>query len=239
MYQILLLVPVLLALAQSEETREEWLPDHMYNPLLEPEKCGLRPGELAYVCDPNGIIGNHIDSVNWILKDAAYNNTNCPCSNFNCEHEKGPTGYRIGLALVKRMIIQYNTDGRLNTPKDQAQLFANRLENHKWNMGRCEEDIVIFYSAEDKVLALYGGSTATAKLTPYFRELLTYKVASRFNDGRIIEGINNLLYDLKKVLNCQSTREMECGLHEMYSSASLSQLSSILLAAVAIFYTAF
>lgn len=59
MYQMFLLVPVLLALAQSKDTKIEWLPDDMYNPQYEPDKCGLKSGEPAYVCDPNGIVGNH------------------------------------------------------------------------------------------------------------------------------------------------------------------------------------
>uniref|UniRef100_A0A0B6ZZ49 Uncharacterized protein n=1 Tax=Arion vulgaris TaxID=1028688 RepID=A0A0B6ZZ49_9EUPU len=61
---------------------------------------------------------------------------------------------------------------------------------------------------------LYGGKTAMNKLTPHYRNLLSYRVGSRFSEGRINEAVNNLLYDLKLVLNCDDHSD-NCGLLEM------------------------
>ncbi|CAL1535301.1 unnamed protein product [Lymnaea stagnalis] len=224
----------------GQSTKLEWLPDDMYNPLSEPRLCGLNTDEPAYICDPNKIIGDKIHSMNWHLKDAAYNSTSCPCSTYYCENERGAVGYRIGVALVRRMALQTNTDGRLNTPEDQAQLFAHRLGNGKWNMGRCEEDIVIFYSEEDKVLAIYGGSTANQKLSPYYRALLRHKVGDRLNEGRIVQALDNLIYDIKKVLNCEYSTAYSCGLYEVRSgsnsiTSSITVFLSVITAAHFIF----
>ncbi|XP_005107746.1 uncharacterized protein LOC101859815 [Aplysia californica] len=214
--------------ALGQSSRLEWAPEDMYNPIDEPVNCGLRKNEPSYICDPNKILGEHVNSFNWILRDAAYNSTKCPCSNYYCETERGPTGYRISIAIVKKMKIQTNIDGRRNSPEDQAQLFAYRLENSKWNFGRCEEDIVIFYSHDDKMLAMYGGSTALKKLTPYYRQLLAYKVGQRFNEGHIVEAFNNLLVDLKLVLNCESESH-DCNLHQIRDGAGFISVSMAVL----------
>ncbi|KAI8792039.1 hypothetical protein BgiBS90_007503 [Biomphalaria glabrata] len=204
----------------------EWLPEELYNPQVEPQKCGLKYNEPGFVCDPNRILGEDIHSINWHLKDAAYNGTKCPCSNFYCERDPYPAkGYHIGVALVKKMVLQKNGDGSNNSVKDQAQLFAYILENEKWKMGRCEEDIIIFYSLDDNVLSLYGGSTAIAKLSPYYRNLLIHKVASRFNEGRIVEALHNLIYNMKKVLNCDPSFENNCELHDLVSASSIMTLN--------------
>ncbi|CAG5130160.1 unnamed protein product [Candidula unifasciata] len=212
---VMLLAP---ALVSSQSSKIEWFPEEMYNPQMEPRRCGLNSDEASYICDPNGLTGEHIHSINWILRDAAYNSTRCPCSNYYCETYPRPLGYHIGVALVKKMKIQTNLGGRRNSLEDQGQLFANTLKD-KWKMGRCEENIIIFYSYDDRVLAIYGGRTAMAKLTPYYRSLLSYRVGSRFSEGHIVEAINNLLYDLKTVLNCDSQFQ-DCGLLEMRSGVS-------------------
>lgn len=46
-------------------------------------------------------------------------------------------------------------------------------------------------------LAIHGGTTAMNQLTEPYRNLLAYRVGSRFSEGRIVEALNNLLYDLK------------------------------------------
>lgn len=212
----------------SQSNKLQWAPDEFFNPLESPRSCGLLTDESSYVCDPNRILGDQLPSFNWILKDAAYNSTRCPCSNYYCENERGAKGYRIGLALVRQMKLQTGDDGNRNTPADQAQLFAQRLESDLWDMGNCEEDIIIFYSKEDRTLALYGGSTATLKLTPYYRKLLAYRSGSRFQDGKIVEALNNLIYDLKMVLNCDTDDpRIDCGLHEMRASAPSNRISML------------
>jgi hypothetical protein len=226
---LLIIVPELIS---SQPSYQGWLPLEFPNPKTNATACGLGTNEPAYVCDPNGLLREHIVSINWILNDAAHNSTKCPCSTYYCEHNDlwpRPKGYHIGLALVRKMRLQRNGDGKLNTPQDQGQIFANNLES-AWNLGLCEEDIIIFYSHEDKVLAIYGGSTAMHKLTPYYRDLLAYRAGSRFNEGRIVEAVNRLLYDLRTVLNCETTYNEDCGLLEDRSgSSSANVLKSVTL----------
>ncbi|KAH9525305.1 hypothetical protein Btru_001024 [Bulinus truncatus] len=217
--KVLLALEVSLGVAYSKKL--EWLPEEFFNPQREPRECGLNSDEPAYICDPNRILGENIHNINWHLKDAVYNSTRCPCSNYYCEFDgRKDKGYHIGVALVRKMKLQANADGSSNSPKDQAQLFAYRLENSKWKMGNCEEDIIIFYSQEDSVLAIYGGSTANVKLTPYYQNLLRYKVDSRLKEGRIVDALNNLIYDLKKVLNCDSSFGNHCELHDYQAVSS-------------------
>ncbi|GFS12750.1 hypothetical protein ElyMa_004866500 [Elysia marginata] len=233
-----LLLPILCPyMVHSQSTILQWAPDDMFNPLVNPRDCGLQTDEPSYVCDPNHILGDHLASFNWILKDAAYNSTRCPCSNYYCENARGAKGYRIGLALVRQMKLQKGSDGKRNTHMDQAQLFAQRLESDLWDMGSCQEDIIIFYSKDDQTLALFGGSTATMKLTPYYRKLLAYRSGSRFEDGKIVEALNYLIYDLKMVLNCDTEDpRIDCGLHEMRASAPANK-ASLAAAVITIFMT--
>lgn len=47
------------SLVSSQSSKHEWFPDEMYNPLVEPRRCGLNSDEPSYICDPNGITGDH------------------------------------------------------------------------------------------------------------------------------------------------------------------------------------
>ena len=46
--------------------------------------------------------------------------------------------------------------GKPNNPRDQAMLFARTLERESWRFGNCEDDIIIFYSVEDKEVSVMG-----------------------------------------------------------------------------------
>lgn len=226
---------LLIGMTHGQAIKQEWGPDDLENPITHALECGFSSPEPAYICDPNNLLGDHLGPINWILKDAAYNSTRCPCSNYYCETTRQPTGYRIAVALVKRIKPMTSTDGKIISPRDKAQIFAYTLENSKWNMGMCEEDIVVFYSVEDKVLAIYSGVTAGQKLTSYYKELVAHKAGSRLDDGMLVEGLNHIIHDIKLVLNCESPEKYDCNLYEFkpgHASSNIASITLVLIAAV-------
>ncbi|XP_076445673.1 uncharacterized protein LOC143283351 [Babylonia areolata] len=203
---LLTLVTVAFELVQSQKLEvipESWLPDNFPNPLKKHSICGLgkTPG---YVCDPNRILTQHqLTTLNWFLQGIAdtVNTDQCPCSRYFCENHVGQRFYKVAVALIPRLSIPRNTDGRQVSVLDQANIFAYRLEHDVWNMSSCEEDIVILYSRDDRALVTMTGQTAGRKLDALTRKVIHGMVGQAFAEGRINEGLERMVYEIEMVLN--------------------------------------
>jgi len=198
----------------------EWAPMEMHNPEANFEDCNQEQisgrGTLYMMCDPDKILKrSQVRQVNWLLRDAAANSTRCPCSNHFCEKnmQAGFTGYHIGVALIKKMKLEDDViTGKPNNPRDQAMLFARTLERESWRFGNCEDDIIIFYSVEDKELAVHTGKTAAMRLTSDARLRLMQTSQRFFAENKIIEGINTLVVNMRGLLACDAEDINTCEL---------------------------
>lgn len=179
-----------------------WVADDFPNPLVRPRDCGLddKPG---YVCDPNRLLTRHqLQTLNWFLQGIAdtENVRECPCSHYHCENYNGQRFYKVAVALVPSLKKQPNEKGDELTALDQANAFAYRLEHDLWNMSVCEEDIVILFSRDDKALVTMTGQTAGRKLDGVSRQAIHSIVGRHFADGRINEGLERMVHEIKLVL---------------------------------------
>lgn len=147
------------------------------NPMKEPTICGRNNVRKSYVCDPEHILGSQDTEASQLdgLIAKIINETTCPCSAYSCEHHR--EGYKIGIALVKKMAQKADArsqdddldEGEARKRKiinslHQAQEFALEIQK-KWMLGRCDEDVIIFYSSDDNVVYTITGDVARMKLT--------------------------------------------------------------------------
>ncbi|KAK7463227.1 hypothetical protein BaRGS_00038212 [Batillaria attramentaria] len=205
MFHLYLMAFVALALGvgygqeQSGGLRYSWLPEELPNPLKNSDTaraCGLTGGNPGYICDPNHILSRReLDTVNWHLEGIA--NTeggDCPCSQWWCDRQaraRLPHFYKVVIALIPRLRLPRDTEGRQVEPIDQAQTFAFRLQNELWNISTCREDILV----------TMAGTTARQRLDAFSRRTIHAMVGQHFAEGRIVEGLLRMVYEMNLILN--------------------------------------
>lgn len=178
------------------------------NPLVDLEKCG-RKGMRSHVCDPDGIIpveqAYQLDD----LIRSIYNDTQCPCIAAICRPE-GQGGYLIGIAIIRAMKLNLGIR-RLNYSREdqakymdavlnEAKRFAFRLLDD-WKMGRCAEDILIFFSEYDNVLYTITRPEARKKLTDDIVSEIAVNSRIYFSHRETVaDGFKEILIDYRRVL---------------------------------------
>lgn len=171
------------------------------NPLIDLEQCG-RKGLRSHVCDPDATL--LVDEA-YQLDDSIrniFNDTKCPCDASICKQTRDEGGYLIGIVIIRAMKLDRRLQRKIRTQEDrikymddvmnEARIFAYRLLNN-WKMGRCNEDIIIFYSINDNTLYTVTHSTARQKMTDDVLAEITSNLRIHFSE--------NLANGLKKMLN--------------------------------------
>jgi hypothetical protein len=183
----------------------QWMAEDFPNPMLDVRKCG-RCGVKSHICDPNKIIStanaNLLDQQIMALK----NSTRCACSKLTCLDKKD--GFTMSIALFEKMRpIKNSKDGadRSGAPHrlNNMNLFAYTVLKH-WQMGDCDDDILISYSLRDNVLYTIAGQTAGDKMESDIIGEISMAHRMQFspsNRQEIYEGLRDMIISYREVLN--------------------------------------
>lgn len=189
---------------------DKWSWHNYPNPQSGDGKCGLPKDKKSWVCDPNHLLGGE-DKIRQLdgLITSVFNSTakrRCPCSQYLCDEQR--IGYSFGVALVK--YIQEVQDGNLidgQEIRDNLQL-AHVFAMHtykKWNLGKCENDVLIVYSPMNNSGVVYTltGSTTEKRLTNNDVVQITSFVLPQFvpNPDSLFKGLHKMMLDYRDVLN--------------------------------------
>lgn len=187
------------------------------NPLVDLEKCG-RKGMRSHICDPDGIIPvEQAYQLDDIIR-SIYNDTFCPCSHAICRPES-QGGYLVGIAVIRAMRLDRSIR-RLNTTREdqakymdavlnEARHFAYKLLQ-EWKMGRCNEDVLIFFSEHDSVLYTVTHSEARKKLNDDVVGEIAIHSRIHFSHREMIpEGFKEILNDYRRVFLKSYKRKSE------------------------------
>lgn len=206
------------------------------SPVLDPARC--RQATISFICNPDSVLTNEqANNLNRSVTDI-YHSTLCPCSPEAC----GPDnyGYPIGIAVVKNMqpgasvrtVPATNGDGgeaaRLDATLSSARTFANTLLA-SWQIGRCKESVLIFYSQDDNVYYTAVDSLASVKLTSDLVGEIASNARMSFATN-VSQGLMNLLKDYRAVFvgNYKRTTNWQSSGNEPRIAGVVSCASTIL-----------
>lgn len=175
---------------------------HYPNPQDDPGECGRN--KPSYLCDPNQILNpGEADQLDREI-ERVMNETDCPCSYESCSSRKYRKGYKIAVALIKKMpddvdVPYSDGDDELTHNLDKARLYAYTLLN-RWSFGKCGEDVIIFYSQDDNVLYTMTGEESEKKLKNEIVGTISMEGRGKFGSNNF-EGLLNLITKYREVLS--------------------------------------
>lgn len=187
--------------------RQMWHSRHHYpDPMKNPTTCN-RVGP-SYICDPDRIIVPYeADQLNSLLANTV-NETRCPCSRYSCS--RYPEGYKIGIALTKQIRADDDFRSRADDDRDETsrrnewllnegKLFAHAVME-KWDLGRCSEDVLIFYSLNEGILYTAAGDVARMKLNyTIINAILTNARGDFGPGGNVFRGLLKIVKEYRSV----------------------------------------
>jgi len=176
---------------------------HYPDPRKDSEECG-RGSKKSYLCDPDQVLnpgeGDQLDRE----IERVMNETSCPCSYESCATRKYRKGYKIAIALIKKMPddpdVQYREgEDELTHTLNKASLYAYTLLS-RWKIGTCGEEIIIFYSQEDNVLYTMTGDVAERRLRNSIIGEISMEGRGKFGSNNF-EGLLYLITKYREVLS--------------------------------------
>lgn len=196
---VLVLVLTGICTAQQRTALSEWTADDYPNPMKDPALCGRY--DKSFVCDPNGLLTlKEADTLDWLLRGLFNNDTKCPCSDHKCETKK--SGYVMAVALVRKLRIDKEGNVDDNDKSSAIRQFAFNLENNKWKLGDCNEDIIIAYSAEDRVIFTMVGGIANKRLNQDLIDSITTHKKHYFRSNKhVYAGLRSMILDYREALS--------------------------------------
>ncbi|XP_015920908.1 uncharacterized protein [Parasteatoda tepidariorum] len=141
--------------------------------------------KTSYICDPDMILDKEqADKLDANIRQL-FKETPCICD--RCDGEEG--GIVIGIALLKYVFQPYNEH-----PSQIIRSFTERLRS-KWQLGKCDNDILIIVATADRLAYTDVGKATSAyvSLKEAYRIFLENK--AQFSAGHFYEGLNDMLTD--------------------------------------------
>ncbi|KHJ97266.1 hypothetical protein OESDEN_02751 [Oesophagostomum dentatum] len=167
----------------------DYTPETFPDSIEQPGLCGMQ--EPSFLCDPSALLSrgnltaNHLQLSEALLE--VREQTKCTCSPMDIgECDDAPRGFTISVALVKKMVldpIQTTEMVRL-----AAKKFADTLRKRQ-DRGQCDDDVLIFVSADDQVTWTSLGAVTQRYLTDDVVAAVTAKAESYFKKGDYTNGI--------------------------------------------------
>lgn len=197
----MIVVPVLCALVcVSQAVQLEWTSSDYPNPMTDPELCGRM--KESYICDPNGLLDKKsADALDYILLNFP-NDTMCPCSTYSCEQGGTGRGYKLAVALLRRLKRPDGVEDTVEGRTGLAMNFAFNLLHKHWVWGTCDELTIVVFSKDDGILMTFPGRAAGRLLTETQTKNIQNELKRFFRyDHSIGQGLQYLSINYRRVLD--------------------------------------
>lgn len=159
------------------------------NPQKQHEDCGRRLP--SHVCDPDGILkpgdADKLDHFIGRIK----NDTSCFCS--QC-YEGRPGGITMSVAMVKRVYRHYHEE-----VSQSVANFASHLRK-SWNLGMCDDDVLIVISTEDRQSYIESGKTVATAISREETDRIFMENKLHFETGSYYQGLESIIESYYDVL---------------------------------------
>lgn len=179
----------------ANNPKRDWTKETLPNPRVDVALCG-RECMQSWVCDPAGILKPHDADLLDEKLDGIATNGICGCR--SCVD--GKDGYKIGVALVRKMgipsfVLPQNVD------KDNMAIeFSAYLRSVSWKFGSCDNSIVIFYSQEDRKVMTSTGSRVNDVLTVNCTGDIFNEAKPMLREDRVFEALDHMVTRYGQVL---------------------------------------
>ncbi|XP_033740868.1 uncharacterized protein LOC117327796 [Pecten maximus] len=179
----------------SNNPTKEWLKEKFPNPRVNVTLCG-RECMQSWVCDPSGILKPRDADVLDEKIDAIATNGICGCR--KCVD--GQDGYKIGVALVRKMAVHSFVLSQNVDKENMAIEFSAYLRSVSWKFGNCDNNIVIFYSQEDRKVMTSTSSRVESVLSVNCTGDIFNEAKPMFRDDRVFEALDHMVTRYGQVL---------------------------------------
>jgi len=171
------------------------------NPWINPTPCGSK--YRSYICDPNRILSDNDASQLDVKLHSVVSDTKCPCATYTCSSQRND-GYKIGIAVMKSFsddaqFYDQNTQLQREQSREQMQVILDKARQiafdirKNWNMGICDEDVIILYSRDDDVVFTVTGAVARMKLTDKLVADISLEARRRNYDKFAFSGLDFMI----------------------------------------------
>ncbi|XP_060084473.1 uncharacterized protein LOC132563740 [Ylistrum balloti] len=172
-----------------------WKKESFPNPRVNVTLCG-RECTQSWVCDPSGILNTRDADILDEKIDIIASNGICGCRTCLA----GTDGYKIGVALVRKMEI-----GSFavvdNVDKDNlAMEFSAYLRSVSWKYGKCDDSIVIFYSQEDRKVMTSTGERVKQVLSINCTGAIFNEAKPMLRNDHVFEALEHMVTRYGQVL---------------------------------------
>ncbi|CAC5367558.1 unnamed protein product [Mytilus coruscus] len=178
--------------------KEFWEKEDFPNPQINIDLCG-RHCKKSWICDPNKVLSSQqADELDSIIETVAESGK-CSCK--NCT---STDGYNIAVALVPSI------KASKTSLKDTAAMEFTQFIRVNWNFQKCDNDIVILLSKDDRKVYTEAGTTANKFLTDECIDEVHKNIESDLSDGKYYEILKDMTKQYKIILsigNCDYISE--------------------------------
>ncbi|WKY10960.1 hypothetical protein Q1695_002927 [Nippostrongylus brasiliensis] len=173
---------------------DEYTPETFPDSIEQPAACGMR--EASFICDPSDVLNRtNLLSNHQLLEKALIEVrqiTKCTCSPMDsgvCDDAH--RGFTMSVAVVRRMKL--DNDQRSPTMTGAAaEIFADILRKRQ-RRGQCDDDVLIFLSADDMAVSTSVGTVTRRYLTDDFINAVTSRAEERFKKGDYTDGLRYMI----------------------------------------------
>jgi len=194
------LLAILMCHSVAAQRETEWLASEFPNPrkpeVAESNDCG-RGNKLSWICNSMhsrvALPDNEADHLDSMI-NVRINTTRCMCGDYQCT-EVDSRGPRLGIAILESIkpYVEGRSGGLVDAATHNVKMFSRDLQK-VWELGACQDDVVVVYERSSNVFYTWTGTTASQRLTPEIIGDIAMKVRQHIlPDRTLYEGLKLLI----------------------------------------------
>nr|XP_037286801.1 LOW QUALITY PROTEIN: uncharacterized protein LOC119179784 [Rhipicephalus microplus] len=167
---------------EDPDSKWYWRVDEYPHPLTQPRYCNrYRP---SFVCDPDRVMTKkQADALDGII-ERIRNETLCICPTCSKSHARGIT---LGVAIMEHF-HRVN-----NQPVEEAvRVFAETLRK-KWNLGNCDDDILLLISTKDTMSTTLVGPAVSDVFPQEVADQIYLESRGHFSNCNFYLGLESMV----------------------------------------------
>ncbi|XP_037523101.1 uncharacterized protein LOC119400180 [Rhipicephalus sanguineus] len=167
---------------EDPDSKWYWRVDEYPHPLTQPRYCNrYRP---SFVCDPDRVMSKkQADALDGII-ERIRNETLCICPTCGKSHARGIT---LGVAIMEH-VHRAN-----NQPVEEAvRVFAETLRKN-WNLGNCDDDILLLISTKDTMSTTLVGPAVSGVFPQEVADQIYLESRGHFSNCNFYLGLESMV----------------------------------------------